>query len=335
MFNNIKRKRILISKYDGIDKIEIKKGHNYKGIYESIKQDNSINNELKKKIIGSILKYNPDVINEDIKVLPLDIYLMDDDNKTYEIIKENDDNFIVSRKNYTNQNIEEISLEFMGSNFKIDKITHTLNGSTKDIETYSIDNNDYINNLSKNKAFTYAKTLLDDICTIDKIKNIIDVNLLYKKLNIITKDKYNPVISDDKISLCTIKKEDNILDKKSSFFSIVLNDTKEVVGDISYNYMNEGPSELGNVMYNVKEKYRHNGYCTRALSLLIKLLKNNTYNGNKDLYLATINEYSMRVAKRNGGILYNGEYKDLESKDLENDLSDENDNEVELFKIGI
>ena len=260
---------------------------------------------------------------------------MDDDNKTYEIIKENDDNFIVSRKNYTNQNIEEISLEFMGSNFKIDKITHTLNGSTKDIETYSIDNNDYINNLSKNKAFTYAKTLLDDIYTIDKIKNIIDVNLLYKKLNIITKDKYNPVISDDKISLCTIKKEDNILDKKSSFFSIVLNDTKEVVGDISYNYMNEGPSELGNVMYNVKEKYRHNGYCTRALSLLIKLLKNNTYNGNKDLYLATINEYSMRVAKRNGGVLYNGEYKDLESKDLENDLSDENDNEVELFKIGI
>lgn len=155
------------------------------------------------------------MINEDIKVLPLDIYLMDYDNKTYEIIKENDDNFIVSRKNYTNQNIEEINLEFMGSNFKIDKITHTLNGSTKDIETYSMDNNDYINNLSKNKAFTYVKTLLDDICTIDKIKNIIDVNLLYKKLNIITKDKYNPVISDDKISLCTMKKEDNILDKKS------------------------------------------------------------------------------------------------------------------------
>lgn len=160
MFNNIKRKRILISKYDGIDKIEIKKGHNYKEIYESIKQDNSINNELKKKIIGSILKYNPEVINEDIKVLPLDIYLMDDDNKTYEIIKENDDNFIVSRKNYTNQNIEEINLEFMGSNFKIDKITHTLNGSTKDIETYSIDNNDYINNLSKKKHLLMLKHCL-------------------------------------------------------------------------------------------------------------------------------------------------------------------------------
>ena len=223
-------------------------------------------------------------------------------------------------------------IELKNNNYKI---MHNLKGSINDIETYSMDNNDYTNNLSKNKAFTYAKTLLDDICTIDKIKNIIDVNLLYKKLNIITKDKYNPVISDDKISLCTMKKEDNILDKKSSFFNIVLNDTKEVVGDISYNYMNEGPSELGNVMYNVKEKYRHNGYCTRALSLLIKLLKNNTYNGNKDLYLATINEYSMRVAKRNGGVLYNGEYKDLESKDLENDLSDENDNEVELFKIGI
>lgn len=335
MFNNIKRKRILISKYDGIDKIEIKKGHNYKGIYESIKQDSSINNELKKKIIGSILKYNPDVINEDIKVLPLEIYFVTNKNSEYEIIKENDNNFLISKKTYSNQNIEEIIIEFKNNNYKIDKMVHKNNGSTFDIKTYSKDNNNYSNKLSKEDAFTYAKKMLDDMCMTKEIKNIIDVNLLYKKLNIITKDKYNPVISDDKISLCTIKKEDNINNKKRENFLIVLNDTFEVVGDISYNYLNEGPSELGNVIYNVKKEYRHNGYCTKALNLLKELLKNNTYNGDKSLYLATINEYSIKVAKKNGGVLYNGEYKDSESKDLENDLSDENDNEVELFKIGI
>lgn len=330
MFNNIKkRKSIVISKYDNVTKIEIPKKQSYQKILKEIGEDDLA---LRKSIISAILKYTLYDASTNQKNSLLKIYIIRENNKTYELIKENDNNFLIVEKVSTNQKPEELMIELKNNNYKI---MHNLKGSINDIETYSMDNNDYINNLNKNKAFTYAKTLLDDICTIDKIKNIIDVNLLYKKLNIITKDKYNPVISDDKISLCTMKKEDNILDKKSSFFNIVLNDTKEIVGDISYNYMNEGPSELGNVMYNVKEKYRHNGYCTRALSLLIKLLKNNTYNGNKDLYLATINEYSMRVAKRNGGVLYNGEYKDLESKDLENDLSDENDNEVELFKIGI
>lgn len=330
MFNNIKkRKSIVISKYDNVTKIEIPKKQSYQKILKEIGEDDLA---LRESIISAILKYTLYDASTNQKNSLLKIYIIRENNKTYELIKENDNNFLIVEKVSTNQKPEELMIELKNNNYKI---MHNLKGSINDIETYSMDNNDYINNLNKNKAFTYAKTLLDDICTIDKIKNIIDVNLLYKKLNIITKDKYNPVISDDKISLCTMKKEDNILDKKSSFFNIVLNDTKEIVGDISYNYMNEGPSELGNVMYNVKEKYRHNGYCTRALSLLIKLLKNNTYNGNKDLYLATINEYSMRVAKRNGGVLYNGEYKDLESKDLENDLSDENDNEVELFKIGI
>lgn len=330
MFNNIKkRKSIVISKYDNVTKIEIPKKQSYQKILKEIGEDDLA---LRESIISAILKYTLYDASTNQKNSLLKIYIIRENNKTYELIKENDNNFLIVEKVSANQKPEELMIELKNNNYKI---MHNLKGSINDIETYSMDNNDYINNLNKNKAFTYAKTLLDDICTIDKIKNIIDVNLLYKKLNIITKDKYNPVISDDKISLCTMKKEDNILDKKSSFFNIVLNDTKEIVGDISYNYMNEGPSELGNVMYNVKEKYRHNGYCTRALSLLIKLLKNNTYNGNKDLYLATINEYSMRVAKRNGGVLYNGEYKDLESKDLENDLSDENDNEVELFKIGI
>ncbi len=330
MFNNIKkRKSIVISKYDNVTKIEIPKKQSYQKILKEIGEDDLA---LRESIISAILKYTLYDASTNQKNSLLKIYIIRENNKTYELIKENDNNFLIVEKVSTNQKPEELMIELKNNNYKI---MHNLKGSINDIETYSMDNNDYINNLNKNKAFTYAKTLLDDICAIDKIKNIIDVNLLYKKLNIITKDKYNPVISDDKISLCTMKKEDNILDKKSSFFNIVLNDTKEIVGDISYNYMNEGPSELGNVMYNVKEKYRHNGYCTRALSLLIKLLKNNTYNGNKDLYLATINEYSMRVAKRNGGVLYNGEYKDLESKDLENDLSDENDNEVELFKIGI
>lgn len=330
MFNNIKkRKSIVISKYDNVTKIEIPKKQSYQKILKEIGEDDLA---LRESIISSILKYTLYDAIANQKNSLLEIYIIRENNKTYELIKENDNNFLITEKVSTNQKPEELMIELKNNNYKI---MHNLKSSINNIETYSMDNSDYTNNLSKNKAFTYAKTLLDDICTIDKIKNIIDVNLLYKKLNIITKDKYNPVISDDKISLCTMKKEDNILDKKSSFFNIVLNDTKEIVGDISYNYMNEGPSELGNVMYNVKEKYRHNGYCTRALSLLIKLLKNNTYNGNKDLYLATINEYSMRVAKRNGGVLYNGEYKDLESKDLENDLSDENDNEVELFKIGI
>lgn len=335
MFNNIKKRKIVvINKYDNVTKIKISKKLDYQKLLKEIEKNDLIDETIRKSIISTILKYTLYDTNVNEKNSLLEIYIIKGNDKTYELIKENDNNFLITQKTIINQKPEEVMIELKNNNYKI---MHNLKDSINDIKTYSKDNNNnnYSNKLNKEDAFTYAKKMLDDMCMTKEIKNIIDINLLYKKLNIITKDKYNPVISDDKISLCTIKKEDNINNKKRENFLIVLNDTFEVVGDISYNYLNEGPSELGNVIYNVKKEYRHNGYCTKALNLLKELLKNNTYNGDKSLYLATINEYSIKVAKKNGGVLYNEEYKDSESKDLENDLSDENDNEVELFKIGI
>lgn len=328
-------KEIIIHKNNDFLKIEIPKGYSF-GKFSNALKNLNIDDELKRKIIGLVFKYDFNIVNENKKIPALEIYFINNNNTSYEIIKENNDNLLISKIIMSDQ-IYETSIEIKNNNYLISNLIHELNGSTKTIKTYSSVDNETTGKMCKEEAFCIAKNFLDDLFINNIIKDIINVNNLYKNLNIVTEDKYNPVISDDVISLCSITKIKNINDRKFCNFNIILNATYEVIGDISFNYNESGPSELGNVMYNIKENYRNNRYCTRALTLLKKLLKNNTFDGDKNLYIAAINEYSVRVAKANGGVEIPYKYTDENCGD---DLFDEGTIKEEqevptMFKINI
>ena len=328
-------KEIIIHKNNDFLKIEIPKGYSF-GKFSNALKNLNIDDEHKRKIIGLVFKYDFNIVNENKKIPALEIYFINNNNTSYEIIKENNDNLLISKIIMSDQ-IYETSIEIKNNNYLISNLIHELNGSTKTIKTYSSLDNETTGKMSKEEAFYIAKQFLDSLFSNNAIKDIIDVNDLYKRINIITTDKYNPVISDDVISLCSITKIKNINDRKFCNFNIMLNATYEVIGDINFNYYESGPSSLGNVIYNIKENYRNNRYCTKALALLKKLLKDNNFDGDKNLYISAINEYSVRVAKANGGVEIPYKYTDENCGD---DLFDEGTIKEEqevptMFKINI
>jgi len=329
------KKKIIVQENNHFLKITIPKKYSFGKFNNALKKLN-IDDELKRKIIGSVLKYDSDIINEDKKIPTLKIYFINNDNSSYEIIKENNDNLLIS-KIVTSDQIYETSIEIKNNNYVINKLIHNINGSTKSIKTYSSLDDLEIDKMSKEEAFLLAKHFLDDLFSNNVIKDIININDLFEALNIVTEDKYNPVISDDVISLCSTRKEENINSEKFCYFNIILNSTYEVIGDIDFNYQVSGPSSLGNVMYNIKENYRNNHYCTRALALLKKLLKNNTFDGDKNLYIAAINEYSIRVAKANGGVEIPYKYTDenYDDNSFDDEVIKEEQKVPTMLKINI
>ena len=113
--------------------------------------------------------------------------------------------------------------------------------------------------------------------------------------------KYKTIISDDVISLLWYCYEnDNINDFRSANLRIVLNEGKKSIGTISYNL---GDSKINNVTYRIFDDYQNKGYATRALSLLKDLIKNNSFKGDKNLYLTPTNSFSERVILKNDGEL--------------------------------
>ena len=115
-------------------------------------------------------------------------------------------------------------------------------------------------------------------------------------------------IKDDKISLII----NHIIDKETIYeltdacFDIVLNDTKQTIGNICFDYtLSEGFDYSGNVGYTIDEEYRNMGYASKALKLLKEFIKEISFTGDKDLYVAMLPEniYSEKVAINNGGIL--------------------------------
>ena len=127
---------------------------------------------------------------------------------------------------------------------------------------------------------------------------------------------YYPVINDEIISLSVSNKvsSDEINDRSFECFDIVLNNTNEIIGGISFDYHIPNP-DFGNVTYYIKEQFQNNGYATRALKLLVTLLKNNNFKGDKDLYfwIGYHNEYSQKVVLNNGGKVMSGGEKEIKS----------------------
>ncbi len=127
---------------------------------------------------------------------------------------------------------------------------------------------------------------------------------------------HDSVINDEIISLCVSNEvsANEINDRSFESFDIVLNSIGESIGGISFDYHIPNP-DFGNVTYYIKEQFQNKGYATRALKLLVKLLKNNNFKGDKDLYfwVSYYNEYSKKVVLNNGGKVMSGGDKETKS----------------------
>lgn len=79
-----------------------------------------------------------------------------------------------------------------------------------------------------------------------------------------------------------------------AYFKIILNETLEEIGHISYTYEND--SIVGNLSYFLYEEYRNKGYGKKALKLLVDNIRRIDDN---DLYLTIIpdNIASIKLAK--------------------------------------
>ncbi len=305
-------KKLITVKESHIIEIHIKEC-SFKDFYND-KSIDKFNISMRHFISDGIL--SPDTILKEQR-----IYIIEKENKKYYITL-SESQLMISEYSKIGENIYETELEvnYSKNKFKISKYVHDLNYSTGGHKSYPCDSEmlkEYFS-LDKQEAFSLVNNLLNNLQKTDGIDDIIDCYEIYKILNIIPKEFYNPVISDEKISLswiCT-DKNDNINKQEFVLFDIVLNDTKEVIGNITFDYDHTGFSYYGNVSYEIKYEFRNNHYATRALSLLKQVLKNNEFSGDKDLYISTVPENikSQKVIQNNNGnLVYEGPVPEYES----------------------
>lgn len=246
------------------------------------------------------------------------LYIIKHNNFDYFISISKEDTKISERKIVQN-NIYETIIELNNSSkdYKISEYIHDSNLSTKTCKWYPSKNSIFY--LEKNEALSLAKSLLDNLYYMDinKILNehnyygyrVLDIYDLYDRLNLVNDEDYYPVINDDVMTLSWPHRfgHTDINKQRYENLDIILNDSKEKVGNISFNYYsNDNFNYEGNVSYEIKEQFQNNHYATRALELLKTLLKDNNYDKDKSLYISTLkdNVSSQKVAKNNDGELY-------------------------------
>lgn len=284
--------------FDNIVIIEIKRNCHFKEFNEELM------NKLDKTVIN---KLSMNFVCSDFSIKKGTIYYKEQDNLIFNIY-ENDNKIYISQKEKLGEKINEtcINLEYENY-FSISTMNHDLNGSTSEVKTYiSNENQSEYFYLDKITAFSKACILLDNL---NKVEKLIDINRVCKKLNILLPRNYNPVISDEIITL-SVPNEVTAVDidnRNFGSFDIVLNDTKEKIGSISFDYYS-CEIKYGNVSYTINKEFQNKGYATKALRLLVKLLKSNNFKGDKDLYfwVSYYNEFSKKVVINNGGEIISG-----------------------------
>lgn len=269
----------------------------------SIKEDcdfNLLNNKLvQNKLLDKFFIHS---ISYDSNIKRGIIYILEDDNLIFNIYKNNEKMYIIQ-----NDKKEQTIIELNNND--------SFSISSKSIDTGVI--NTYFSNkkelsLDKITAFKLVFELLKNL---NNFSNVIDIDLVCRRLNIVQLSNYSEVISDGVISLSLDNKEsvNSINNELCKMFNIVLTETKEDIGFIMYDYncnLDEN-YEMGNVFYEIWDIYQNNGYATKALGLLKKLLLNNKFQGNKDLYFSVEhnNEFSKKVILNNGGEIIEKENK--------------------------
>lgn len=231
------------------------------------------------------------------------VYIINNNGITYYIAISDDDIAILERK---------IELDTRDISFKVNPISKSFsvsmhlfdsNNVTKAIKHYPFRNENF--SLEKKDALGVISQLLCRLENVPNIERFLRLNRIYQATNLVSQDKFFPVISDGVVTLSwRYRKCDDIDLSDEAYLDIILNETKEKVGFIFFNY-NASEESLydGNVGYRINKDFRNNHYASRALGLLKLLVKGNKSVSSKDIYISTIpsNEISQKVIINNGG----------------------------------
>lgn len=239
------------------------------------------------------------------KIVEQKIFIVELDNLKFFITK-NKDKVQISQYKTINENIYETELEYNNHNntYRIVKSIHDLNYSTGEVKWYPCEG-DMVKyfSLDKKEANILLKELLENL---KKIKNI-EWKLALEKIFIILSEEFifetESLVSDEIMSLNPYPFKIN--NETKCQFDIILNDTKEKIGyiEFDFNYDVTSKYNIGNVFYGIHDEYRNKGYATRALKLLKKYIQDAKLDFNKDLYFYVNyhNEASKKVILNNGG----------------------------------
>lgn len=242
-------------------------------------------------------------------IQPKKIILINKNNTTY-ILSFTKNIIKISKKTKKGFIIEE-TLEIDKNNYSyiIGKLIHTLEGSTQEVKTYNKDQtkNHKFFLLLKDEAINIAQSILEELLLLPEIATAINISELFKILNLIPKKDYHPLINNNNITLSWKDKygSTDIHQKARATLNIILNKTKEKIGEITFNFLYDSINNYtGNISYHIESEFQNNHYATEALALLKELLK--SHKSNKDLYITTdINNIrSQKVAINNNGELY-------------------------------
>lgn len=148
----------------------------------------------------------------------------------------------------------------------------------------------------KNEALAMALKMLKDLKGIKESHEYFSSFEILEKLNVVKEEFINPVCTDGVITFS------EKINPGFLYFEIILNETNENLGFISWNGLKDHFTYDGNLSCEIKSNYRNKGYSTRALKLLLEYLKK--YNV-KDVFLSTRldNKSVQKVALKSGGTL--------------------------------
>lgn len=297
-----KPKKIRISEKDNIQKIEV--------LEPCTLEEFQVPIEIP---IPCLLREGLDLLN--VKILKQTIYTYEENDYTY-FISKNEDFFLLSERKKEKEHIVEIELKIdkQKKKYSVSKYIHDLNYSTKEIKKYPMKEDNTLDffRMEKIEAIKLLQGLVNRIDVSEKIEKFLYVHEIYAYLHLLPEKDFNPVIIGNKVTLSVHRawKGEDFLSINTFSFDIVINETKEKVGNIGYWYQkNGGFTYGGNVNYDIDPEFRHLGYATLALELLKNLLKEHKMEGDKDLYISALpnNLYSQKVAINNQGeLFYNG-----------------------------
>lgn len=126
----------------------------------------------------------------------------------------------------------------------------------------------------------HMETLVSLIEEINSFDIFPYLNICEKDICIINGHKGNLEISNDEISIYSSRSYNQDLNSLVCYqFIIVRNDTREVVGNIKFDF------NITNISYAIKPSHQGHHYAGKALNLLIELIKNNIYFQEDNLYV--------------------------------------------------
>ena len=190
-------------------------------------------------------------------------------------------------------------------NYQFTSKLFNANGNIKETKLYN-----FGESTNKKEALLEIQQLLLDLKDFKQINRVLNISQVYSYLYLVDEEDYFPVIENDIMCLSwrfqSVRENKNVNQSRFECLDIIIKETMENIGSISYNYLSSGFTYGGNVSYNIEKPFRNKHYARMALGLLKDLLRYNEYTGDKDIYVATLpnNDFSQRVAINNGGNLF-------------------------------